>query len=227
MPVALPRRRALLTLLAGSGVLVAAPTLAQPRRALAEVSEGPFYPAASWRAQFGADWDFDLTRVVRARTPTGEPHREGLALGEPLGLDGLVVDTQGRVVDGCDVEIWQCDARAAYHHPRVSLQPGRWDPGFAGFGALRTGTDGQYRFRTIRPVAYPGRTPHIHLKLRHPTFGELTSQLFVSGDPGNEGDFLWRRIAERDRPGVAMTLDRAPAASGLAWASRHALVVPA
>jgi protocatechuate 3,4-dioxygenase, beta subunit len=227
MTPALPRRRTLLTLLAGGGLLVAAPVLAQPRRAVVEVSEGPFYPPASWRSQFGTDWDFDLTRVARTRTPSGEATRDAIAQGEPLGLDGLVVDTQGRPVDGCDVEIWQCDARAAYHHPRVALQPGRWDPGFAGFGALRTGADGQYRFRTIRPVPYPGRTPHIHVKLRHPAFGEITSQLFVAGDPGNDGDFLWRRIAERDRPGVAMTLERSPAASGLSWGSRHALVVPA
>ncbi|MCU0773477.1 MAG: intradiol ring-cleavage dioxygenase [Ideonella sp.] len=229
MTTALPCRRTLLTLFAGAGagLLVGSPVLAQPRRALVEVSEGPFYPAASWRTRFGTDWDFDLTRVARTRTPSGEPPRDEPAMGEPLGLDGVVVDTQGRPVDGCDVEIWQCDARAAYHHPRVSLEPGRWDPGFAGFGMLRTAADGRYRFRTIRPVPYPGRTPHIHLKLRHPNFGELTTQLFVDGDPGNAGDFLWRRIAERDRPGVAMVLDRAPTGSGLAWTSRHALVVPA
>jgi protocatechuate 3,4-dioxygenase beta subunit len=226
MTTALPRRQ-LLTLLAGSGLLVAAPVLAQPRRALVEMTEGPFYPAAAWRAQFGTDWDFDLTRIARSRTPSGEAPRDGTALGEPLGLDGTVVDTQGRPVDGCEVEIWQCDARAAYHHPRVALEPGRWDPGFAGFGALRTAADGRYRFRTIRPVPYPGRTPHIHVKLRHPTFGELTSQLFVAGDPGNDRDFLWRRMADADRTATAMALDRAPAGSGLAWISRHALVVPA
>jgi protocatechuate 3,4-dioxygenase beta subunit len=220
-------RRDLLTLLVGSTALLAVPALAQARRALIEVSEGPFYPPPSWRASLGSDWDFDLATVRRSRTPGAEPVAGGTAQGELLGLDGRVVDTDGRAIDGCDVEIWQCDARATYHHPRVALSPGGYDPHFAGFGALRTGADGQYRFRTIRPVPYPGRTPHIHLKLRHPNFGELTSQLFVAGDPGNERDFLWRRIAERDRPGVELRLERGGVGSGLAWMNRHLLVVPA
>ena len=80
--------------------------------------------------------------------------------------------------------------------------------------------------RTIKPVPYPGRTPHIHVKLRHGSFGDLTSQLFVAGDPANARDFLWRQLAPQDRPALELALQPAPAASGLRWLVRHTLVVP-
>ena len=83
------------------------------------------------------------------------------------------------------------------------------------------------RLRTIRPLPYPGRTPHIHVKLRHASFGELTSQLFVAGDAGNARDFLWRAVPAADRAALEMTLQPAPADSGLRWQVRHVLVVPA
>jgi protocatechuate 3,4-dioxygenase beta subunit len=76
-------------------------------------------------------------------------------------------------------------------------------------------------------VAYPGRTPHIHLKVRHASFGELTTQLFVDGEPGNARDFLWRQLDEADRAPLAMRLQPAPADSGLRWLVQHTLVVPA
>jgi protocatechuate 3,4-dioxygenase beta subunit len=81
--------------------------------------------------------------------------------------------------------------------------------------------------RTIKPVPYPGRTPHIHVKLRHASFGELSSQLFVAGEPGNARDFLWRALAPQDRGGLEMQLQPAAADSGLRWTVRHTLVVPA
>jgi protocatechuate 3,4-dioxygenase beta subunit len=81
-------------------------------------------------------------------------------------------------------------------------------------------------FRTIRPVPYPGRTPHIHFKLRHPAFGELTSQLFVTGDPGNDRDFLWRRLSAEGRAALGMQLQRTTT-DGLVWQVTHTLVVPA
>jgi len=83
------------------------------------------------------------------------------------------------------------------------------------------------RFRTIKPVPYPGRTPHIHVLLRHPSFGEMTSQLFIAGDAGNARDFLWRRLAEVDRSAVDLSLQAAPANSGLRWQAQQRLVVPA
>jgi protocatechuate 3,4-dioxygenase beta subunit len=83
----------------------------------------------------------------------------------------------------------------------------------------------RWRFRTIRPVPYPGRTPHIHVKLRHTSFGELTSQLFVADDPGNARDFLWRQLGAEDRARAGHGAEAAPADSGRALAGAARLVV--
>jgi protocatechuate 3,4-dioxygenase beta subunit len=215
----LPRRRLLLSVGLVGAALAAAPALASSRRIMAPMTDGPFYPPRAWRERW-TDWDADLTRVERDGAPR-------TAQGEHLGLEAQVVDTGGRAVDGAEVEIWQCDALAVYRHPGVSAAPGRFDEGFQGFGATKSGRDGSVRFRTIKPVVYPGRTPHIHVKLRHASFGELTSQLFLAGDPGNARDFLWRRLDAGEQATLAMALQPAPPDSGLRWLARHALVVPA
>lgn len=211
-------------LIAGLGGLSAPAWLgaAGLRRPLAAMTEGPFYPAERWRANNGindSDWDADLTQVQRGRERL-------TARGEHLALDLRVIDREGRAVDRAEVEIWQCDVLAAYRHPNVSAEAGRFDAGFQGFGAARSGADGAAAFRTIRPVPYPGRTPHIHVKVVHPSFGQVISQLFLDGDAGNERDFLWRRLSAPDRDALALRLQPASGA-GLRWQARHALVVPA
>lgn len=211
-------RRRLILGAAASAAALAAPALASSRRALAAMTDGPFYPSRAWRARWD-DWDADLTRVQR----DGRTHT---ARGEHLGLQAVVSDAQGRLVDGAEVEIWQCDAMAAYRHERVRAEPGQFDEGFQGFGATVSDRQGALRLRTIKPVPYPGRTPHIHVKLRHASFGELTSQLFLAGDPGNARDFLWRQLAPADRPALEMKLLPAPPDSGLRWLVQQALVVP-
>jgi protocatechuate 3,4-dioxygenase beta subunit len=218
MQPARTRRRLLLAGLTLPGWVGAA----ELQRVLAPMTDGPFYPPGGWRARNplnDGDWDADLTQVRRSgHTVT--------ARGEHLALALRVIDRQGRAIDRAEVEIWQCDALAQYRHPGVAAEPGRFDPGFQGFGAARSGSDGALAFRTIRPVPYPGRTPHIHVKLRHASFGELTSQLFIAGDPGNARDFLWRGLAAADREVLAMTL-RPATEAGLRWQTQHALVVPA
>lgn len=210
-------RRRLLFATAAASAGVAMPALAASRRVLAGMTDGPFYPPLRWRERW-ADWDADLVHVQRdGRTLT--------ARGEHLGLALQVVDTGGRAIDGAEVEIWQCDALAAYRHPRVVTTADGFDPGFQGFGAARSDRLGGLRFLTIKPVPYPGRTPHIHVKLRHAAFGELTSQLFVAGDPGNDGDFLWRALPQADRAPLALQLQPARA-DGLRWTAQHPLVVP-
>lgn len=212
----LPRRR----LLIASAAALAAPAFGQGTRPLAPMTDGPFYPPRAWRESW-ADQDADLTRVTQ---PGG---RVLTARGEHLGLEARVVDARGRTIDGAEVEIWQCDAMRVYRHPNETQDAARIDPGFQGFGLARSDREGTARLRTIRPVPYPGRTPHIHVKLRHASFGELTSQLFVEGDAGNERDFLWRSLKAEDRMPLAMRLQPAPDGSGLRWITRHALVVPA
>ncbi|WP_232834620.1 protocatechuate 3,4-dioxygenase [Rhodoferax ferrireducens] len=158
-------------------------------------TEGPFYPVA-----LPADSDFDLLH-------NGHSNYQH---GQPAWVEGTVLDTAGRPVAGAAVEIWQCDHAGHYHHPGDG---GRADPAFQGFGRVTVGRDGGYRFRTLRPVPYSGRTPHIHVKVRLGRQELLTTQLYVAGDPGNERDFLWRRLNEPDR--AALTVPFMPEADGL------------
>jgi len=201
-------------------LLAAAASLALPRaahaaRPFARMTDGPFYPPRAWRERSGSDWDADLTRVQRGG-------RVLVARGEHLALALAVVDTEDRAIDNAEVEIWQCDADGSYRHPNVD--DALADPGFQGFGSARSGADGTLALRTIRPVPYPGRTPHIHVKLRHPAFGEATSQLFIAGEPGNGRDFLWRQLGADERAALEAQLQPATG-EGLRWQARQRLVV--
>lgn len=194
--------------------------LALPSLALAQLpgmTEGPFYPSAEWRSR-QLDWDADLTRVTRS-AGRDAPR----ALGEWLDLGGRVVDARGRPIDGAEIEIWQCDVYGSYRHPRGAGS--KVDEAFQGFGSTRSDAQGVYRFRTIKPVPYPGRAPHIHVRLRHPSFGEITSQLFIAGEAGNERDFLYRSLPAADRAWVDMPLRKAPTGSAVMWTVERALIV--
>ena len=215
-------RRLLLSAAAGTAcATLAVPAVASSRRTLAAMTDGPFYPPSRWRDRgpLAGDWDADLTRVERSGQVL-------TARGEHLGLRLRVVDSDDRLIDKAEVEIWQCDVLAQYRHPGVKLTAGDFDPGFQGFGATRSGADSAVLLRTIKPVPYPGRTPHIHIKLRHASFGELTSQLFLAGDAGNARDFLWRALPEAQRSSQDMRLLNAGGANGLHWTAEHLVVVP-
>jgi protocatechuate 3,4-dioxygenase beta subunit len=166
-----------------------------PRRATPSQTEGPYYPVA-----LPKDSDADLLRNGTL----------SYTRGQPVWLDGTVTDLQGKPVAGAQVEIWQCDEAGHYHHPGDG---DRADKAFQGFGKVVAGADGRYRFRTIRPAAYSGRTPHIHVKVRLGQRELLTTQLYVAGDPGNERDFIWRRMDAQDR--AAVTVPFAKGADGL------------
>lgn len=168
-------------------------------------TEGPFYPVA-----LPADTDSDLLAQGDVR------YRRGAA----VWLEGHLVDPRRRPVRGGVVEIWQCDAEGHYHHPGDG---GRADPSFQGFGRVAVDTDGRFRFRTLRPAPYSGRAPHIHVKAKLGTRELLTTQLYVEGEPGNERDFLWRRLNPDER--AALTLPFVAAADGLQ--ARCRLVVAA
>jgi protocatechuate 3,4-dioxygenase beta subunit len=107
------------------------------------------------------------------------------------------MDREGRPRAGSRVEIWQCDARGEYHH--VGEPEARAIRDFQGFGAVTTDAEGRYRFRTIKPVPYPGRTPHIHFTVVEGGKRRLTSQMFVEGEPGNERDGLYRHLGKDAR----------------------------
>ena len=179
-----PSRRSLV-----AAALVIVPTLwlgvrAQPapaRRATPAQTEGPFYPV-----EFPKDTDYDLLRNGNLSYPEGQG----------TWLEGSVSDVAGKPVSGAQVEIWQCVGAGHYQH---AGDGGRADKRFQGFGRVTVGADGSYRFRTIRPVAYSGRTPHIHVKVKLGRRELLTTQLYVADDPGNARDFLWRSLSTGDR----------------------------
>ena len=109
---------------------------------------------------------------------------------------------------GARVEIWQCDAHGRYHHVRG--RAGRRDDNFQGYGKLTVGPEGAYRFRTIKPVPYPGRAPHIHFAVSDPAGERLTTQMYIEGHPQNRRDVLFTRIDARQRDEVSVPFVPAP-----------------
>jgi protocatechuate 3,4-dioxygenase beta subunit len=162
--------------------LLGTPALAQtltPRQ-----TAGPFYPV-----DWSGDADADLVRVTGMDAP---------AQGTVMHLRGRLTDPHGAPLAGAAIEIWQCDANGRYRHPR-DRQDGR-DAGFQGRGRAITGADGSYAFRTIRPVPYPGRTPHIHVAIAAPR-AQLVTQLYLADEPANLRDSLFlslRDLAARE-----------------------------
>ena len=212
MPVSDPTRR--IALLASAAVVAfpalglraQAQTPAAPRRLTPAQSEGPFYPV-----NLPADSDADLLRNGVLR----------YAKGQAAWVEGTVTDLAGRPVRGAVVEIWQCDEQGHYHHPGDG---DRADRAFQGFGRSAVDSEGLYRFRTIRPVAYGGRAPHIHVKVKLDRRDLLTTQLYALGDAGNARDFLWQRLRGDDER-AALTVAFLPASDGLV--ARFALFVAA
>jgi protocatechuate 3,4-dioxygenase, beta subunit len=174
---ATPSRR---TILKASAALLAAGILSPINSALAQAALrrtqdqilGPFYPVMSKPNRTG-----DLTRV---------PGGSGRAKGQLLIVRGHVLDPEGRPVTGAEVEIWQANSAGRYAHPD-DTNPAPLDPNFEGFGAVTTGADGRYQFKTVKPLHYPAapgmiRPAHIHFDVRGKR-DELISQLYFEGDP--------------------------------------------
>jgi protocatechuate 3,4-dioxygenase beta subunit len=176
-----------------------------------EQTLGPFYPSV-----LPEDRDADLV-VIKGR--------EGRAQGTVLHVSGRVTDTNGNPVGDALVEIWQADIYGRYLPPKDGA-PGRRDLNFQGYGQARTDGTGAYRFRTIRPVPYESRPPHVHFQVTHPRFRPLVTQMYVVGEPGreNSGYFGGQRV----RDALSVTLRPADGAEAGALAGRFDIVlVPA
>jgi protocatechuate 3,4-dioxygenase beta subunit len=193
---ALGRRRFLVGSLAAVGGL-ALPALSEAQTARIRTpaaTAGPFYPPA-----LPKDIDNDLV-VVRGSQAKAE--------GTVTHIVGRILDLAGRPIADAQVEIWQCDAHGRYLHPGSEGRHPR-DAAFQGFGRARSGPDGAYRFRTIRPVPYTGRTPHIHFAVKAGRTDFIT-QMYVAGEPLNARDLLYTQIADRrQRDAVTVRLDPA------------------
>jgi protocatechuate 3,4-dioxygenase beta subunit len=156
-------------------------------------TEGPFYPD-----HLPLDTDNDLLIVNDALTP---------AVGEITHLSGRVLDPRGAPIRNALVEIWQVDHHGVYLHSR-DTHAAR-EKNFQGFGRFLTGSTGEYYFRTIKPVAYPGRTRHIHFALKLKGREKWTTQCYVKGEPLNERDGLYRALTD-PKARAAVTVDFAP-----------------
>lgn len=158
---------------------------------------GPFYPRSA--DERPRETGPDLLRTDGDRV---------LTKGTPIYLTGRVLDRRGAPVTNAAIEIWQCDANAVYHHPAGGAESER-DLHFQGYGVARSDAQGVFHFRTIRPIAYPGRTPHIHVRVQ-PAHGRgLATQLYLADDPGNRRDFLFGRLSPAEQAALTLRFESA------------------
>lgn len=150
--------------------------------------EGPFYPD-----RLPLDTDNDLLVINDSITP---------AVGEITHVNGRILDATGSPIRNATVEIWQVDNHGSYLH-RQGANPNnnnRRDANFQGFGRFVTGLSGEYAFRTIKPVPYPGRTPHIHLKVKIRGRQDFITQFYIQGERANATDGILQSVRdERQR----------------------------
>ena len=177
-PIVRPDRRVFLGTL-GAAFFTTRGLFAEQLDATPKLTEGPFYPD-----KLPLDTDNDLLILNDSITP---------AVGEVTHLTGRVLGPNGQPVRGATVEIWQCDAHEVYLHSADSgTTANSADKNFQGFGRFTTASDGGYRFRTIKPVPYPGRpAPHIHFKIKRGGRELLTTQVMIAGHPGNARDGIF------------------------------------
>jgi protocatechuate 3,4-dioxygenase, beta subunit len=150
-------------------------------RRTAPVEEGPFYPP-----KLPLDTDNDLIIVNDSITP---------AIGEITHLSGCLLDGRGDPIRNATIEIWSTDHNGVYLAD--SRNQARYDSHFQGFGRFLTSSTGEYYFRTLKPVRYPGRqAPHVHYKIKMKGRPDWTTQLYIKGEPGNQRDGVYREIGD-------------------------------
>ena len=216
-PLHLPSRRLFLA----SAAISATSPLWTVRGAFAEEltrtpsqTEGPFYPN-----KLPLDTDNDLLVVNDGITP---------AVGDITHLTGKILDAKGNPVKNAVVEIWQCDANGVYIHTKdAEPQKDKQDKNFQGFGRFVTGSTGEYYFRTIKPVPYSVRTPHIHFKVKQGRKELLTTQMYIKGFPGNEKDGIWKGTpAGKPRDALTIDFEKVKNSKTGEWSANFVIVLP-
>ena len=174
------RRKALFGFGLGVSAFLTPGAFAEALQATPRQTEGPFYPD-----KMPLDTDNDLLIIGDSITP---------AVGEVTHLSGVIKDVRGEPVRNALVEIWQVGAKGIYLHTRDDRE-GR-DQKFQGYGRFLTDSKGRYYFRTVKPVTYPGRAPHIHVAVSLKGKRMLTSQCYIKGDKRNDKDFIYKRLGK-------------------------------
>ncbi|MEI6341009.1 MAG: protocatechuate 3,4-dioxygenase [Verrucomicrobiota bacterium] len=144
-------------------------------------TEGPFYPD-----KLPLDTDNDLLVVNDSLDPSA---------GVVTWLGGRILDSGGHPIRNAVVEIWQADANGVYLHSGSDNGDKR-DKRFQGFGRFLTASSGEYVFRTIKPVPYPGRTPHVHFAVKLPGRPKFTTQCYIEGEPQNQKDGILQGVKD-------------------------------
>jgi protocatechuate 3,4-dioxygenase beta subunit len=192
-------RRALLAGLAAGGMTLSVGGAARAACSLsAGQMDGPFYPLA-----LPPEQDADLTQLAGGA---------GRANGEVIEVAGQVRDAACRPLAGCIIEVWQADTHGRYAHPLDQPRGRPLDANFQGYARMATGTDGAYRFLTIKPGSYLAigdwvRPPHIHFKIHAPFSPTLTTQMYFAGDPLNDKDLLQAPLSPEQRAGLQVKFD--------------------
>ena len=207
----LSRRRLLKNFTLGAAGLWVPGAFAEALALTPKQTEGPFYPV-----DLPLDTDNDLIVLNDGLTP---------ALGNITHLTGRVTDIKGEPIRNALVEIWQCDHNGVYLH-KGSDGGDKRDKNFQGFGRFLTGSTGEYYFRTIKPVSYPGRTPHIHFAVKMKGREKWTTQCYIKGDKQNDRDMVLQGIKdETQRASVIVDFLPLPGAKTGELAARFDIVM--
>lgn len=195
-------RRQLLEMVIGISALTVcentAPVLAQvpaTRVFTPSIILGPFYPQIK-----PADQDSDLTLLAG---------RQRRAEGKVVYLTGRVLNLRGEPVSGAKVSIWQANTHGRYSH-KSDANTAPLDPNFQGFGIQITDAEGRYRFKTIKPGAYPApvvgmRAPHVHFEVEA-KYDRLITQMFFPSEALNEQDHFLQFVKGPYREAVIARL---------------------
>lgn len=171
---------------------------------------GPFYPV--------------LRSVERSADLTSLPGKPGRAAGQVIYVMGRVLNVEGRPLKGARVELWQANTHGRYTHPS-DTNPAPLDPSFEGFALQDTDAEGRYRFKTIKPGAYPAtatwmRPPHLHFEVTG-KINRVVTQMYFPGEPLNDKDLLLQNL-RANKDGViakvlAPTSDLEPDSRIVVW----------
>lgn len=179
-------------------------TVAQDLAQTPPQTSGPFYPVPEIAKQPHSD--ADLTR----RATEGP-----LAEGELIEVRGTVVGIDGRPLSGAVVELWQACHSGRYQHQADSNQA-PLDPNFQYWARLVCDSQGAYRFQSIIPGKYPGRTPHIHLRVLAEGFPELVTQMyFQQFGESNQKDGIYSRLSMQQKESVTVSFAKQEGAGSM------------
>ncbi|MEN3940037.1 hypothetical protein WJU23_02005 [Prosthecobacter sp. SYSU 5D2] len=180
--IRLDRRLLLRSLLLTTGGILTGSLYAEALTLTPRATEGPYYPD-----HLPLDQDNDLVQIQG---------QAAQALGTVTEFGGRLLNADGQPIQDALIEMWQADNNGCYIHSRGAQKDKERDPAFQGYGKIITNAKGEYRFRTIKPGLYSGRTIHWHVAVKQGDKRMLTTQLYIAGVPQNDKDGVLRRMGD-------------------------------